>query len=257
GSVSATTLVTTSATRTAAAAAQNRRRSAPFAIFLFRLAADAQPGVREGVQPVEADVLAALLALTVLLRRGVQAAQRLVHVPEVAALLRREQERLLLLHGVGALVGHVERVAREVAVGGLEAGVEGFAVIAELLHYPVALLVQPLLEVLQLLLGQALGLGFRRHLSGTTLSSVVAPQRERVHVGTVALHQPGGRHLARDRHVLRLELPLPRPDGLTTFQGEQLLRRELGNGGRCLRCLLAAALPQRAEVGLPPEGHQL
>src|SRR5207247_1387778 len=82
----ATTLVTTSATRTAAAAAQNRRRSAPFAIFLFRLAADAQPGVREGVQPVEADVLAALLALTVLLRRGVQAAQRLVHVPEVAAL---------------------------------------------------------------------------------------------------------------------------------------------------------------------------
>src|SRR5207247_249670 len=123
--------VTTSATRTAAAAAQNRRRSAPFAIFLFRLAADAQPGVREGVQPVEADVLAALLALTVLLRRGVQAAQRLVHVPEVAALLRREQERLLLLHGVGALVGHVERVAREVAVGGLEAGVGGLAVLAE------------------------------------------------------------------------------------------------------------------------------
>src|SRR3989441_7165089 len=140
---------------------------------LFRLAADAQPGVRQGVQPVEADVLAALLALAVLLRRGVEAAQRLVHVPEVAALLRCEQERLLLLHRVGALVGHAERVAREIAVGGLEAGVEGFAVIAELLHHPVTLLVQPLLEVLQLLLVQAFGLalGFRRHLSGTTLSS--------------------------------------------------------------------------------------
>src|SRR2546425_12911938 len=69
------------------------------------------------------------------------------------------------------------------------------------------------------------------------------------HVGTVALHHPIGGHLARDRHVLRPELPLPRPDGLTTFQGKQLLRRELGHGGRRLRRLLAAALPPRAEGG--------
>src|SRR5438034_11070983 len=84
---------------------------------------------------------------------------------------RGEQEGLLALHGVGALIRHVERVAREVAVGRLQAGVEGLVVVAELLHHPSALLVETLLQVGQLLLAQAplgrLGfrfrLGFRRH----------------------------------------------------------------------------------------------
>src|SRR5256886_1071399 len=105
------------------------------------------------------------------IRRLEQPPQRLVHVPEVAPFLRGEQERLLALHGVGALIGHVERVAREVAVGRLQARVERLIVVAELLHHPGALLVEALLEVGQLLLAQAtlgrlgfdFGLGFRRH----------------------------------------------------------------------------------------------
>src|SRR2546426_2576574 len=68
------------------------------------------------------------------------------HVPEVAPFLRGEQEGLLALHGVGALIRHVERVAREVAVGRLQAGVERLVVVAELLHHPSALFVETLLQ---------------------------------------------------------------------------------------------------------------
>src|SRR5690242_6380982 len=159
---SARILVTRSATTTAAAVPQNSRRSAPLAIFFLRLALDAQPGVRQRIEPLEQDVVPALLALAELLWRLIQSAQGLIHVPEIAAFLRGEEERLLPLHGVGALVRHVEGIAREVAVRGLEARVEGFVVIPELLHHPGALLEQALLEVGQLLLVQAFGgLGFR------------------------------------------------------------------------------------------------
>src|SRR5437773_1803908 len=144
-----------SSATTPAAVPQNSRRSAPLAIFLFRLALDAETRVRQGVEAVEADVLAALLALAELLGGLVQAPQRFVHMPEVAPFLRREQERLLALHRVRALVGHVERVAGEVSVGRLQAGVEGLAVVAELLHHAGPLLEQPLLEVLELLLAEA------------------------------------------------------------------------------------------------------
>src|SRR5216683_777619 len=140
---SARSLVTRSATTTAPAVVQNSRRSAAFSIFFLRFALDAQAGVP----------------------------QRLVHVPEVAPLLRGEQERLLALHGVGTLIGHMERVAREVPIGRLQARVEGLVVVAELLHHPGALLVEALLQVGQLFLVQAalgrlgfgFGLGFRRH----------------------------------------------------------------------------------------------
>src|SRR3989441_12560730 len=168
---SATSLVTRSAATTAPAVVQNSRRSAALAIFFLRFALDAQPGVGQRVEPLETDVFAALLALAEFLRRLKQPPERLVHVPEVAPFLRGEQERLLAFHGVGALIRHVERVAREVAVGRLQAGVEGLVVVAELLHHPSALLVETLLQVGQLLLAQAplgrLGfgfrLGFRRH----------------------------------------------------------------------------------------------
>src|SRR5882672_12298024 len=113
---SASNFVMTSATTIAPAVPQNILRSAALSICLLRLALDAQARVGQRVEPVEADLLAALLALAEALRRPVQAAQRLVHVPEVAALLRGEQERFLALHRVGALVGHMERVARQVAV---------------------------------------------------------------------------------------------------------------------------------------------
>src|SRR5258706_316262 len=94
--------------------------------------------------------------------RLVEAAQRLVDMPEVASFLGREQERFLPLHGVGALIGHVEGVTRQVPVGSLEARVEGFVVMTELLHHARPLLEQSLLEMRQLLLVQTLG-SLRRH----------------------------------------------------------------------------------------------
>src|SRR5882672_4922477 len=168
---SARSLVTRSAATTSPAVVQNSRRSAALAIFFLRFALDAQPGVRQRVEPLEADLVAALLALAEFLRRLKQPPERLVHVPEVTPFLRREQERLLALHGVGALIGHVEGVAREVSVGRLQARVEGLVVVAELLHHPGALFVEALLEMGQLLLvqgalgrlGFGLSLRFRRH----------------------------------------------------------------------------------------------
>src|SRR5260370_28324533 len=72
----------------------------------------------------------------------------------------------MALHGVVPVVRHVERIAREIPVGRLQARVEGLAVVAELLHHAGALLLESLLKVGQLLLAEPLGrlrLGFRRH----------------------------------------------------------------------------------------------
>src|SRR5690606_5266072 len=149
---SARTLVSTSSARTAPAVTQKRRRSAAGGILFLLLARDAEPRVGQRVQALEADVLAAGLAPAELLRAAVEPAERLVHVPQVAPLLRGHQELLLALHGVGALVRHVERVGGEVAVGGLQGGVEGLVVVAELLHHARPLLEQPLFHVRQLLL---------------------------------------------------------------------------------------------------------
>src|SRR5688572_32894801 len=85
-------------------------------IFLTLLAGDAQARVRQRVEPVVIDVLTAAVALAERLRRAVQPAQRLVDVPEEPPFLAREQERLLALHGVGPLIGHVEGVRAQVAV---------------------------------------------------------------------------------------------------------------------------------------------
>src|SRR2546428_4216938 len=100
-----------SSATTPAAVAQNSRRSAPLAIFLFRLALDAETRVRQGIEAVEADDLARLLALAELLGGLVQASQRLVHMPEVTPFLRGPQETLLALHRVRALVSHVGALA--------------------------------------------------------------------------------------------------------------------------------------------------
>src|SRR2546427_10698973 len=110
---SATSLVRMSRVTMPSTVPQNRRRLAALSILFLRLALNAQAGVRQRVESIEADFLAALLALPELVRILVQAPQRLVHVPQVAALLRSEQERLFALHRIGALVRHVERIARE------------------------------------------------------------------------------------------------------------------------------------------------
>src|SRR5215217_4903707 len=128
---SAISLVIRSSTTVPTAAAIKTRRSgaairgsAAFAIFLFLLAGNAEPGMRQGVQPFEVDLLAALLAVTKFLGIAVEPPQRLVHMPEIPALLRGKEELLLPLHRVGSLIRHMEGIGREIAVGGLQRGVE-------------------------------------------------------------------------------------------------------------------------------------
>src|SRR5262245_53584881 len=132
---SAISLVKKSETTTATAVPQNSRRSAPLSIFLPGLALDAEAGMGEGIEPIEADRITALLAAPEAFGRAVQAAQRLVHVPQVSSFLRREEKRLLALHRVGALIGHMEGVAGEVAIGRLEARVERLPVMTQLFDH--------------------------------------------------------------------------------------------------------------------------
>src|SRR5687768_12345994 len=75
-------------------------------IFFALLARNTEPSVRQRIQPLEGDVLAAVVALAEGLRRAVQAPQRLVDVPEKSPFLAREEKRLLPLHGIGSLVSH-------------------------------------------------------------------------------------------------------------------------------------------------------
>src|SRR4051812_26534593 len=121
-------------------------------IFFALLALDAVSRVRKRVESLEADVAAAVVALTELLGIPVQAAQRFVDMPEKPSFLAGEQERLLALHGVGALVGHVERVGTQIAIGALGRGSERLVVVAELLEHALPFFEQALLEMLKALL---------------------------------------------------------------------------------------------------------
>jgi hypothetical protein len=114
--------------------------------------------MRQRVEAVEVDVLAAAVALPERLGRAVQPPQRFVDVPEKAAFLRREEERLLALHRVRSLIGHVERVRAQVAVRRLRGGAERLAVVSQLLQDTLPLLEQALLEVRERLLGHGLRL---------------------------------------------------------------------------------------------------
>ena len=163
---SAISLVIRSSTTMTSAAAQNTRRSAPGAGTQRRL-----PSSSFSLQVMQSRACgsassrskliscAALMAVPELVRGAVQPPQRLVHVPEVAAFLRGEEKLLLPLHGVGALIGHVERVGREVAVGRLQRRVEGLVVVAQLLHDAGPLLEQALLQMCQLFLVHSPSMG--------------------------------------------------------------------------------------------------
>src|SRR5688500_7732397 len=151
-------VVTSSATTTRSSGQNSAALGLLLSIFLALLVLDAQARMRKRVEPVEVDVLAALLALAEGLWRPVQAAERLVDVPEEATLLGCEQKSLLPLHGVGALICHMERVRSQVAVRRLRSRVECLAVVAQLLEHALPLLEQSLLEVRQHLLGHGLGL---------------------------------------------------------------------------------------------------
>src|ERR1700694_4682300 len=150
--------VTTSSAATSAITAQKRVALLRLCIFLALLALNAVAGMRKRVEPLERDVVAAVVALPEGLRRAIQAAQRLVDVPEETPFLAREQERLLALHRVGALIRHVERIAAEIAVSFLRRGTECLVVVTQLLQHALPLLEQSFLEVLELLLGHRLRL---------------------------------------------------------------------------------------------------
>src|SRR5687767_756841 len=157
--VTASDLVATSSARTTRSSGQKSEAlGLLLPIFLALLVLDAEPRMRQRVEAVEVDVLAALLALAEGLGRPVQTTQRLVDVPEETPFLGSEQEGLLALHGIGALIGHVERIGAQVAVGRLRRRIERLAVVAKLLEHALALLEQPLLEVRQHLLAHRFGL---------------------------------------------------------------------------------------------------
>src|SRR6185369_4264526 len=95
---SAAAFVTTSTMATTRRTGQNSEALLRLCIFLALLALDAVARVRQRIQPLERDVVPAIVALAERLRRPVQSAQRLVDVPEEAPFLAREEERLLALH---------------------------------------------------------------------------------------------------------------------------------------------------------------
>src|SRR3954469_17013193 len=104
--VSAHHFVSTSAAVTAVTTAQNA--AALFLrIFLALLAVDAIAGMRERVETLVRDVVAALMTLAEGLRRAIEAAQGFIDVPQEAAFLARHEKHFLALHGVGTLIGHV------------------------------------------------------------------------------------------------------------------------------------------------------
>ena len=80
----------------------------PLSIFLALLALDAISGVGQRVETLVADLATAIVALAELLGIPIEAAQRFVDVPEESSFLAREEKSFLALHGVGALVRHVE-----------------------------------------------------------------------------------------------------------------------------------------------------
>src|SRR5687767_6885266 len=117
------------------------------AALLPLLAREAESRVRERVEPVEPDLDLAAVAVAEAVRRAIESAQRLVDVPEETPLLPRAEERLLALHGVRAVVGHVEREAADAAIRLRLGRAEQLGVPPELAHRAPPLLEQAPLEV--------------------------------------------------------------------------------------------------------------
>src|SRR4051794_17576121 len=121
-------------------------------IFFALLAREAEARVRQRIEPIEVDLLPAAVAAPERLGRAIEPAQRLIDVPEEPTLRAREEKRLLALHGVGALIRHVERVRAQIPVGRLQCRTERLAVAAKLFHDALALVEEALFEVRQSLL---------------------------------------------------------------------------------------------------------
>src|SRR5437764_12778436 len=97
----ASCFVMTSLTVTVSITGQNSAALLLLRIFLALLAVDAVAGMRQRVETLERDLLAAVVALAEGLRRSIEAAPRSVDCPEESTLLAGEQERLLALHRIG------------------------------------------------------------------------------------------------------------------------------------------------------------
>jgi hypothetical protein len=104
------------------------------------LAVYAETRVGKRVETLVGDVLAAVVTLAERLGRAVQTAKGLIEMPEETTFLARKQERFLTLHGVGALICHVERVRAQVSISALRCRAESLVVMSELLQHALPLL---------------------------------------------------------------------------------------------------------------------
>src|SRR5690348_6360360 len=92
------------------------------------------------------------------LRSAIEAAKRFIDMPEEPSFLAREKECLLALHRIRALIGHMERIAAQIAVRRLRRRAERFVRSTKLLEHALSFVQQPLLEVLKRLLIHSFGL---------------------------------------------------------------------------------------------------
>src|SRR5216683_5174919 len=125
----------TSATITTTTDQKSGGLDLPLCIFLTLLAIDAVSRVWQRVQPLVRNILSAIVAHAERLGRAIKSSKSFVQMPEESALLTREEKCFFSLHRVGALIGHVERVRTQVAVGTLRSRAERLVVMPELFQY--------------------------------------------------------------------------------------------------------------------------
>src|SRR6266550_1057860 len=128
----------------------------PLCIFLTLLAIDAVSRVWQRVQPLVRNILSAIVTHAECLGRAIKPSQSFVQMPEESSLLACKEKCFFSLHRVGALIGHMERVRAQVAVGALRRRAERLVVMPELFQHATTLLHQSLLEMIEHLLGQRL-----------------------------------------------------------------------------------------------------
>src|SRR6266404_6219866 len=128
-------------------------------IFFALLALDAISGVRQRVETLETDLSSAIVALAELLWIAIEAAKRLVDVPQKAAFLAREQKRRFAFHCVSALMGHGEGVCAQIPVRSLRGPSESLIVVPQLLQDALPLFEQALLKMLEVFFRHRLRFG--------------------------------------------------------------------------------------------------
>src|SRR5690606_27253348 len=164
----------------------------PSSRFLKGLARDTQRRVGQRLEPGEPDLSATTFAPPERLGLPVQLPQRCVDRGQTASLLAREQERLLPLHHVRALLGRVEGEDVPLHPRPIPCGVhELLGEARQLPHRSLSILEQELLQSAQLVLAEPHGSsssGLRYPASGESCD-----RQPEVHRPTVDLHVAGER----------------------------------------------------------------